>query len=446
MPAKIDRSKIQVDKGALKTAADKKAKLDELLVLGNAFYAEMGNDLDNPSKEEYEYISDLNKAAEELDSEIKMSADFQEQLRKHQEFYGNRGDTNLNPPGYGGTPGTQGKSIGERFAASSEFKQFIEEKKGKSEHISDGVSIEGMVPFAYGKKDIITGASPTSAGAMVRRDYYGLVPMPWPKLVLRDLVTSLTTNSDLIEYPREISRTNAAKVVREATSAADSQTALVAGLKPESAFALEKVTAPVKTIAHMIPVTRRALSDAPQIQGLIDNFLETGLEQALENELINGDNTEDHLLGLENMPGRGLQPFTTDVLTTTRKARTKVEQVGLEIPQAYLMNPYDWEEIELTKDGQGRYYYGGPSVLGNPMLWGLPVVVSPFVPKATAWVGNFKRMIVWDREQNQIRVTDAHKDWFQRNLVAILAEMRVANGCLRPIALYQVDLQAGANS
>jgi HK97 family phage major capsid protein len=196
----------------------------------------------------------------------------------------------------------------------------------------------------------------------------------------------------------------------------------------------------------MIPVTRRALSDAPQIQGIIDQFLSTGLEQALENELINGDNTEDHLMGLENTPGRGQQPFDTDVLRTTRVARTKVEQVGLEIPTAYLMNPYDWQDIELTKDGQGRYYYGGPSVLGNPMLWGLPVVVSPFMPKGTCYVGNFKRIVVWDREQGQIRITDAHKDWFQRNLIAVLAEERMANGNLRPIAIYQVDLVSGPNS
>lgn len=455
MPANIDKAKIKVDYSVLTSKADMVAKSEELRALGNTFYAEMGADLDKPSKEQLEYITDLNKTAEELDEKIMMSTEMQEQTRRREEFYGKRG--NPGAPGYSGGGGAGSsrlpQTIGGMFADSKEFRDFVEGRggdftPGSAKHISDGVSVDGMKAWDYDKAEIrekalITGASPTSAGAMVRRDYAPMVELPWPKLVMRDLITTMQTTSDLIEYPREVSRTNNAAIVREATSALDSQTAVVAGLKPESALVLEKVTAPVKTIAHMIPVTRRALSDAPQIQGIIDSFLSTGLDQALENELINGDNTEDHLMGMENTPGRGTQAFDTDVLRTTRTARTKVEQVALEIPQAYVFNPYDWMDIELTKDGTGRYYYGGPSIIGNPILWGLPVVVSPFMPRGTAYCGNFKRIVVWDREQGSIRITDAHKDWFQRNLVAVLAEERLASGNFRPIAIWQIDLTAG---
>jgi hypothetical protein len=41
-----------------------------------------------------------------------------------------------------------------------------------------------------------------------------------------------------------------------------------------------------------------------------------------------------------------------------------------------------------------------------------------------------------------ILVSDSHSDFFIRNLVAILAEMRAAFGVLRPAAFVEIDLTA----
>jgi len=57
-------------------------------------------------------------------------------------------------------------------------------------------------------------------------------------------------------------------------------------------------------------------------------------------------------------------------------------------------------------------------------------------------VGNFKTLILWDREQAGVQMTDSHNDFFVRNLVAILAEARAAFGCLRPSAIVEMDLTA----
>jgi hypothetical protein len=37
-------------------------------------------------------------------------------------------------------------------------------------------------------------------------------------------------------------------------------------------------------------------------------------------------------------------------------------------------------------------------------------------------------------------VTDSHEDWFIRNIIAILAEMRAAFGLIRPGAFIEADL------
>ena len=75
-------------------------------------------------------------------------------------------------------------------------------------------------------------------------------------------------------------------------------------------------------------------------------------------------------------------------------------------------------------------------------MWGLPVIESEFVPEGTAFVGDFRQMVIWDREETTIRATDSHSDFFIRNMVAILGELRAAFGVLRPAAIVEIDLTA----
>jgi HK97 family phage major capsid protein len=96
-------------------------------------------------------------------------------------------------------------------------------------------------------------------------------------LRLRDVVTPGSTTSDTIEYARITGVTNNAAPVPEATEVAGTS-----GTKPMSGMTTAKVTTPVRTIAHWIPVTRRALSDAAQIRTLIDATCGTGSKKSLK--------------------------------------------------------------------------------------------------------------------------------------------------------------------
>jgi HK97 family phage major capsid protein len=109
-------------------------------------------------------------------------------------------------------------------------------------------------------KALLTGASATSAGAMVRNDLYGPVTdlVPFREPTIMDLITVGTTESDTVEYVTVTSKTNSAATVAEATSGSD-------GAKPESAMALAVATTSVQTIAHWIAITKRAAADAGQI-------------------------------------------------------------------------------------------------------------------------------------------------------------------------------------
>lgn len=81
---------------------------------------------------------------------------------------------------------------------------------------------------------------------------------------------------------------------------------------------------------------------------------------------------------------------------------------------------------------------------GPRTLWGVPVAQSFFQTQGTGWLGNWRKMVLWDREEGNISVSDSHEDFFIRNMVAILAEMRAAMGVIRPSAFVEVDLSGGS--
>jgi HK97 family phage major capsid protein len=342
------------------------------------------------------------------------------------------------------------KSLGAQFTESAEYKGLLAQAPNGQFAKNQRVQSE-MVGF----KSLVTGGSDTSGGALVQNDYRGLavgLDVFQRPLRLRDVVTPGTTTSDTVEYVRVTSVTNNAAPVAEATTAAaptapENAGALVnaagGGYKPESGLALAKITAAVKTIAHWMPATKRALSDAAQIRTLIDAFLLYGLEEELEDQMIQGDNTGENFEGLATVSGVQSQAWDTDLLTTTRKAKTKVRTVGRSFANAYLFNPADLETLDLLQDNEARFYFGGPSGGGSAMpLWNLPVIETEAVPAGTGYVGDFRKAVLWDREQATIQVTDSHLDFFVRNLVAILAEMRAAFGVIQPSAFVEIDLTA----
>jgi len=344
-----------------------------------------------------------------------------------------------------------GKSLGERFTNSPEFTSWKNQWPGG--RIPENLKGFQAPPVEFsGLKALITGASDTSGGALVDSDRRGLLDFGTFQrpLTLRDVITSGTTGSDAVEYVRVTAFTNSAAPVPEATSSASPvadedgvlEPVAGAGVKPESNLTLLKVTTPVKTIAHWVPVTRRAISDAGQLRTLIDSFLSYGLEEELEDQIFNGDGNGENFEGLITVADVQTQAWDTDILTTSRKARTKVRTVGRATPNAYVLHPLDWEKIDLLQDNEARYFFGGPMQIGTPRLWGLPVIESEAATPGIGWVGDFRMAVLWDREQSSITVSDSHADFFIRNLIAILAELRAAFGVIRPKAFVEIDLTA----
>jgi HK97 family phage major capsid protein len=340
----------------------------------------------------------------------------------------------------------KGLTFGEQFIESEQWQAWLKQV-APGGRVPDRAKISSPpVEFKHLLKDLVTGADVTSAGAFVQTDYTGIYePIGRYPLTVMDLIAKRQTGSDLVEFVRQTVQVQEAAAVPESNvTDYTGYPGEVSGKKPEGKLGFEKVQEAVKTIAVWVPATKRALSDAAQIRGIIDQELRDDLNEEMENQIVNGGGDGENFTGILNTPHILTQPFNTNILTTTRQAITSLRVTGRVRPTAWLMNPEDWETIELLQDGEDRYYWGGPMVQGARQLWGYPVVESPVVTAGSCLLGDWRKAVLWDREAANIQVSDSHADFFIRNMVAILAELRAAFGVIRPSAFCEVELTDGS--
>lgn len=342
---------------------------------------------------------------------------------------------------------TQGKTFGELFTSSPAFEDFKSRYAGRDGLIPNSVKGIQSAPFQGDMKALLTGASATSAGAAVRNDLYAPVTdlIGQRELSLYDLVQKGQTGSDTVEYVRVTAKTNNAAPTAEATSAALPSTyntpTTAEGYKPESSMALEVVSTTVKTIAHWMPITKRAASDAPQVRTLVDTFLRYGLEEELEDQMLSGSGSGENFTGILNSSPSTVGSAGTD-LDAIVDAINSVRTTGRRRPNALVIHPGDWYSTGflLAKDSNGNYLVGDPRASIDQLntLWGLRVVVTEAMTQNTALVGDFRFAMLWEREGINVTMSDSHSDFFTRNLLAVLAEMRAAFGVLDPQAFCTV--------
>lgn len=341
----------------------------------------------------------------------------------------------------------------QQFLGSAEWTDYMARIAPGGRDLSPKVRVESPKvplvgsPLAWMRKgaEVITGSSATSAGATVVPDRLSLVDQFYQRpITLLDLLTSGTTDSDIVEYVRVTSFTGAAASVKEAThiDLADEAGGGISH-KPWAEMALAKVTEAVGTIAVGIPATKRALSDAGQMRTLIDSALRYDLQLETERQVIEGSGSDDEFEGIDTVGGTQDQTFNTSIVYTLRLAKTKVRTVGRAIPNGIVMNPTDldllyYECLTSTAPGMAAIL----TELAAGRIHGLPLVESEAVTAGSAWVADWRKAFLWDRQQASIQATDGYMDFFMRNMVAILAELRAAFGVIRPAAFVEAVIES----
>lgn len=246
----------------------------------------------------------------------------------------------------------------------------------------------------------------------------GIQQKPRQRLFVRDLLAPGRTTSPAIFWVQQTGFTNAAKVVPEGTA------------KPYSDIAFATKMTPVTTIAHMFKASKQILDDFAQLQSLIDNEMRYGLKYVEEQELLFGDGTGAHLLGI-------VPQATAYSATGIPAGATPIDALRWAMLQAQLarvpasghvLHYTDMAKIEMQKDTLGRYIIGDPQRATDLTLWGLPVVPT----EITAFLGKFLTgsfaygAQIFDREDENVVISSENSTDFEMNLISIRCEERLA--------------------
>jgi hypothetical protein len=246
---------------------------------------------------------------------------------------------------------------------------------------------------------------------------------------LFDLMASSPTGSNSIEYFRE-----------EAVGPGPgSQKTETAG-KKQLEINFVKMNTPVETIAGWLPASRQVLEDAPALQSYIDGRLTYAVMAEAERQLLFGTGVAGQLIGIMNTPGVQVFPAPVGAQTNIDIVRLAIAAIAVNdyMATGIVLNPQDWAAIELTKGGDLHYIWVQVPNGGEMRLWRVPVVESNVMQQGQYLVGSFGLGAkVWDRQAATIRTSDSHADYFVRNAIAILGEMRLALAVYRPTAFVK---------
>jgi HK97 family phage major capsid protein len=106
-------------------------------------------------------------------------------------------------------------------------------------------------------------------------------------------------------------------------------------------------------------------------------------------------------------------------------------------PTGVACHPFDWEDLELEVDNNGAYTIAiSVAVGGQKQLWRLNLVDTPAIMQGQFILGAYGLAAkLWDREQVSIQVSTENRDMFERNVVTLRCEERVALEVPRPEAM-----------
>lgn len=278
----------------------------------------------------------------------------------------------------------------------------------------------------------------------------GSVGVPSPLSVLAPLGDRVDTILQLI--PTEKTDSDGFAFLRETTRTHNADTVAAEGTKPTSIYSVEKVEDKVETIAHLSqPIPRSYLADAPLLSRYLDDVLREGVQLALEEQVLAGTGLDDDLAGILETSGIQTQAYSTDILTTCRKAVTLLEMVSI-APTGWVFHPSDWETIELLTSAN-HYLMGQAQGQALPVdrarrrLWGVPVALSVGMTEGEAILADFAGSThLWDREQTRVDWSEnvydsvSGKTDFERNLIRYRAEGRWGFAVTRPNGVVVVSL------
>lgn len=336
------------------------------------------------------------------------------------------------------------KTLGQHIINSPAFKS-AQSAVGSRFSFSSELGTKAAATIDEGTT-IADGQLNGAGGVLALPNYLpGIVDIRFAPLSVADLFASGSTTSPIISYVKQASETVGAAATAEK------------GLKPSSDTAFTRLNEQVGKIAAIFKITDEMIQDYDQAESFMQSRLVAQIQREEESEVLNGSGYP----GLNGILGRSgfattISAGTTGTLANPMKFAeaifqqvTAIRQTAFIEPDAVVLNPYDWQYLQLAKDANAQYFSGGPftgsygngGIANVASLWGLRVVQSPRITTGTALVGAYREAGQLFRRQGiTVEMTNSNEDDFTHNLITVRAESRSALVVYRPGAFGKVTV------
>ena len=339
--------------------------------------------------------------------------------------------------------GTQQRELADRLNSIEQKATAQPEQKGISSWGEQFIKSANYGAFAGGNlnklrvevKNTLVG-SDTNVAPQRNAGIVGGAFLPF---AMEALLPSTTTSSNAIEFTKEASFTNSAAEAAEGAQ------------KAESALTWSLVNMPVSTVAHWIKISKQLAADAPALAAYVNTRMRYGVNQKVDTQLVVGDGTAPNISGTYdtgNFTAHGYSNAVIAAISTTFKKLVLIRKVIADLyvagypADAIVLNPADWAtiEIELFTTAAGQTLYSVNDA-GQARLFGLPVIQAIGMAADTFQVGRFSEAyMIYNREGVVVEMSDSDGDNFQKNLVTLRAERRLALATEKPAAVRGGDL------
>ena len=320
----------------------------------------------------------------------------------------------------------EAKSVGDSFVADKAYTDFVS---------GAATSARAVITLNKDSHPTTVGTSGPEATSLAPSFYAGVFGTPNVPQKIEPLIPHIAVTTDSVDYVTVADNIGATGVAE-------------AGKIPESTFTPTLAKANVVNVAHYTKITKQLADDAPALAAYINTKMLYGLQNKVENQIVNGNGTAPQLKGLL------ANGSYTDASTQLAGAKNLfdlllllqgVAETAAYEPEALVLNPMTWAQLAMEKDSQGRYLLGGPGLAANKSVWGIPVVTSSAVPAGKFIFGNFTQTVtIYDRQQVAVEMTGTNEDDFTHYLYTIRASRRLALAVEVPAGIFAGDFKVSA--
>lgn len=238
---------------------------------------------------------------------------------------------------------------------------------------------------------------------------------------MRDLFPKVTLGSnthDTVSWWEQLAVTNNAGNVAEIRTAPTS-----------SNLTWVKKTIDGRRIMDWTKISLDSLKDIDFVMGEIQGLINKNMKLKENTQLISGLGTGNEIAGInsyaQDFVTTGISIVDANLIDLLAKMKTQiaVDMLGGAMPNYWLANNVDVDNIRLKKDKDNNYLFPAWSIGGNVAVNGMSLVENPLIASDTLLVGDFNMatLYVWDDLMIEIAQIEDDK---KTGLTTIIAYQR----------------------